>query len=241
MQRQGTGGFTAGTTTSGNIMVQADGYFWANGGGYIATSDARIKDIKGLSNNSADLQTLCSIEITDYLYKDKVSNGNKPQKKVIAQQVKSVYPQAINQGEGIIPSVYATAASVKVEDGKTIITTTNAHDFKTGDEVKLITEAGGEKIVTATVIDDHSFEVTGAMTGKVFVYGKKVNDLLMVDYDAISMLNVSATQELAKELKNVKEENTQLKAALAAIQGQVKTLSARVDASAPATGQLEVK
>ena len=34
--------------------------------------------------------------------------------------------------------------------------------------------------------------------GKVFVYGKEVNDFHVVDYDAVAMLNVSATQELHK-------------------------------------------
>ena len=34
--------------------------------------------------------------------------------------------------------------------------------------------------------------------GQVFVYGKKVNDFHVLDYDAVSMLNVSATQELYK-------------------------------------------
>jgi len=34
---------------------------------------------------------------------------------------------------------------------------------------------------------------------KVFVYGREVNDFRAVDYDAIAMLNVSATQELARQ------------------------------------------
>ena len=34
--------------------------------------------------------------------------------------------------------------------------------------------------------------------GQVFVYGKQVNDFHVLDYDAVSMLNVSATQELYK-------------------------------------------
>ena len=45
------------------------------------------------------------------------------------------------------------------------------------------------------------------------------------------MLNVSATQELAKQLKAVQDENAQLKAALSALQGRVNNLSAKVDAS----------
>ena len=48
-------------------------------------------------------------------------------------------------------------------------------------------------------------------TDRVFVYGKEVNDFRVVDYDAISMLNVSATQELAKRSEAQAKEIEQLK------------------------------
>ena len=38
-------------------------------------------------------------------------------------------------------------------------------------------------------------------TDKVFVFGREVNDFRTVDYEAIAMLNVSATQELARKLE----------------------------------------
>ena len=47
---------------------------------------------------------------------------------------------------------------------------------------------------------------------EVFVFGREVNDFHTVDYEAISMLNVSATQELYKRLKALEKENTALKA-----------------------------
>ncbi len=53
---------------------------------------------------------------------------------------------------------------------------------------------------------------------KVFVYGRQVNDFHSVDYEAISMLNVSATQELAKQLDELKAENAALKAKLSEIE-----------------------
>ncbi len=37
----------------------------------------------------------------------------------------------------------------------------------------------------------------------VFVFGREVNDFRTVDYEAIAMLNVSATQELARRLEQV--------------------------------------
>ena len=38
-------------------------------------------------------------------------------------------------------------------------------------------------------------------------YGKEVEDFRVVDYEAISMLNVSATQELYKRLELLEKEN----------------------------------
>ena len=40
----------------------------------------------------------------------------------------------------------------------------------------------------------------------IFVYGKQVDDLLKVDYDAIAMLNVSATQQIHAEMKALQAE-----------------------------------
>jgi len=45
-------------TATANIQVHANGYYWADGGGFVATSDARIKNIVGFTNTANDLKTL---------------------------------------------------------------------------------------------------------------------------------------------------------------------------------------
>jgi len=219
---------TSNTSTSANILVRADGWFWANGGGFVATSDKRIKNILGLSNTKKDLETLMHIKITDYKYIDEVSNGNKQQKKLIAQELKEIYPDAVNENEGIIPSVYETARSVEISGQSTIISTSKAHGFKTGDMVKLLLGKGTERIVSVTVIDEHRFSVDESINDKVFVYGKKVKDLLNVDYDAVSMLNVSATQELYKMIIELKAENEKLKTDNNAFRTDIEKIKAQL-------------
>lgn len=214
-------GFLSGYSSSGNIQVHANGWYWADGGGFVATSDARIKNILGRTDNGADLEKLRKIAVTDYKYIDEVSNGSTLQKKVIAQQVKEIFPIAINQTKGIIPNVYQVAKKATVVGNTTQIVTTKAHDFATGDVVKLIVENAGEKVVDVTVIDNHTFSVNQAFNDKVFVYGKQVNDLHNVDYDAISMLNVSATQELAKQVDTLKAENASLKNSMSEMAAKV--------------------
>jgi len=49
----------------------------------------------------------------------------------------------------------------------------------------------------------------------VFVYGREVNDFRTVDYDAIAMLNVSATQELARKVEAQSAELARLQSQLA--------------------------
>jgi hypothetical protein len=58
----------------------------------------------------------------------------------------------------------------------------------------------------------------------VFVYGREVDDLRSVDYDAIAMLNVSATQELAKELEDKD-------AVIAALEARLSALEQRASSS----------
>jgi len=208
-------------STSG-ISIRADGNILTNGAAFIAISDKRIKNILGITNTATDLSTLNKIEVTDYKYKDEVSNGSGLQKKVIAQQLQEVYPRAIVTNQGIIPNVFAVAKETKVLTQSTIIITTKAHEFATGDKVKLILEKTGEKQLVVTVIDANTFSVSEAINDKVFVYGKHVNDLLTVDYDAVSMLNVSATQELSKQIEQLKAENAKLQNRLMKIEASLQ-------------------
>jgi hypothetical protein len=201
---QGSASLGSGTAAFTNIAVRADGYIWSNGFGFVATSDKRIKDIIGKSDNQEDLKTLMGINITDYKFIDKISLGNQAHKKVIAQQVESVYPLAINKTEGVVPSVFEMAKHVSVKGNKTIIETSKPHQFVSGDEVRLVLEKGGEKELKVAVVSDHEFEIAEVISGNIFVYGKKVNDLLTVDYDALTTLNISATQQLSKEVDSLK-------------------------------------
>ena len=61
---------------------------------------------------------------------------------------------------------------------------------------------------------------------KVFVYGREVDDFHTVDYEAISMLNVSATQELAKQVELLKAENKALKSENTAFESRIETIEA---------------
>lgn len=75
-------------------------------GWYRTNSDARIKIVKGISNGADDLKALLGLKITDYVMKDAIENGNRPQKKVIAQQAEEVYPHAVSRMTNVVPDIY---------------------------------------------------------------------------------------------------------------------------------------
>jgi hypothetical protein len=185
--------------------------------GTIALSDARLKSIIGRSDSAKDLATLEKIEVTDYTMKDVVKYGNKPFKKVIAQQVEKVYPTAVTttgvKGLTFTPDVYAVSDSIKTEKpGVYTIRMAKAHDLKDGDTVRLITSKNPELAAMVHVVNEKAFtvETKEPLGDKVFVYGKQCLDLKAVDYEAISMLNVSATQELAKKVETLEQQNSEL-------------------------------
>lgn len=192
------------------------------------SSDKRLKDISGISNSLKDLEILKKIQVTDYTMKDRVTWGFASYKKAIAQQVEEVYPQAITKTTGYIPDVYEFATKVEKTDEGFLVTMGKPVNCKAGDKIRFeIENKGTVEADIISVINDKQFEViaeTDISTGELFVYGLQVDDLRTVDYDAISMLNVSATQELARQLQEAKDrieelqnQNQELKAQIGEI------------------------
>ena len=172
-------------TDNFDISVYADGRFM--GSGIHIFSDERIKNVIGLSNSKKDLSTLLSLEITDYKMKDE-AKGNKPYKKVIAQQVMSVYPQAVSLTTEVVPDIYQLST---IDNGYVSLET----NLKVGEKVRLIFEDEAS-LFDVISVGKNGFKVSTDKSGKVFVYGREVDDFHAVDYESLSMLNVSATQEL---------------------------------------------
>ena len=183
---------------------------------FYTESDERIKDILGISDAKNDLNRIMDIEITEYTFKDK-SKGHSTIKKVIAQQIEKVYPEAVGQSVSIIPDIYQLAS---MHDGFIPLRT----EVKAGDNVKLIFDDNTVVLATVTSVVEDGFYVDQDRTGQVFVYGREVNDFRIVDYQAISMLNVSATQEQQRLIEQLQSENDQLKTKVAELSLQAKKI-----------------
>ncbi|MEL6356821.1 MAG: tail fiber domain-containing protein [Bacteroidota bacterium] len=207
---------------------------------YHAFSDARIKRIIQRSNSQADLNTLLAIQITDYQHIDTIQKGNQVHKKVIAQQVAEVFPQAVKKDtKEVIPDIYQRT---EYRDGWIQLTT----NLEVGDRVKLIT-THSKDIHEVTAVKVDRFQVTNLDVEEgvtVFVYGREVDDFHTVDYEAIAMLNVSATQAQQERIEALEAENRVLKAQNArqkasneAIESRLSQIEALLEAKAEATVQ----
>jgi hypothetical protein len=188
-------------------------------------SDERIKNIIQRSDSTIDLAILQAIDVTDYAFKDYIENGKSPQKKVIAQQVERVFPQAVSKSIGVVPDIYQKA---QLKDGWVALAT----DLKPGERVRLIGEKS-EGIHEVLEIAEGKFRTDFTTSGdQVFVYGREVDDFRSVDYDAIAMLNVSATQQIKKEkdaeVNALREENTALRARVAALEAKDQARDAKI-------------
>jgi hypothetical protein len=196
---------------------------WAEGriftsDGINVVSDARMKQVVAPPDPARDLDLISRIEVMDYRLVTQSPDDPTVQRKVIAQQVETIYPQAVSRNPGEVPDIRAGA-----ECHAGWITLPN--DLTAGDRVRILRDGGktdGVETVTEATPDGFRTE-TPSTDGAVFVYGRAVDDLRAVDYDALSMLTLSATKALKTRVET-------LEADLAAARDDIARLSAHVAA-----------
>lgn len=220
-------------TINGNVNYSIQAEQRIRAPEFNAISDVRIKtDIVQL-NTVKQLAELNKLNVVNYAYIDKLSNGNKTKTGFIAQQVEDVNAQFVNQSTDFIPSVYALAKSATLNNGMLQVSTEKSHGLMKGDIVKLFVEGRKEviKTIEAVLGPDH-FSVKGweDATNNLFVYGKKVTDFRAIDFDQITALSVAAIQELSKKVDQLEVENTNLKKSITeGIEARLLKLEARLN------------
>ena len=218
----------------GNVLGNISAFFsgWVVAQGFAATSDKRVKTNVVLSDGQKDLSILRKIKIVDYKYIDTLSSGNRWHKKVIAQDLKKVYPTAVNSSmKAFVPSIYSLASSFEwLSEGTLKIILPKAHKLERGDKVKLIQIKGkDQEELFGTVLStqgEQEFTIKLKAETKLerhlFVYGKEVFDYHTVDYDALSTLSISAMQRLIEEHMKTQEEYDRLERRLDKIKERLK-------------------
>ena len=208
------------TFSDGLLCIRGHGAFMAEL--FVATSDVRIKNIVGTSSSAKDLETISALKITDYTMKDKLQYGNKTFKKVIAQEVEKVYPQIVSKNVGYIPNIYAVPTKIEKTTNGYLISFNDKHTIsKIAKKIQLIIGPETKQFEILSIPSENQVEIKTAdlKTDKVFVYGEEVDDLRTVDYEGLTTLNISATQELSKLI------NAQNKK-IAALEEEIKLMKA---------------
>ena len=226
-------GHVSSTTPVPNISIIASGNVYAHE--FDAYSDARIKEVAGVSNASTDLETVNALQVKDYTMKDKVMYGNKSFKKVIAQEVEKIYPQVVSKHTDFIPNVYQLSGRItKTADGYLIDFTRDHHISSHAKKIQaIISDEGGMQQFDIVAIPSANEVVINApdiKSDKVFVYGEEVDDFRTVDYEGLTTLHISATQEISRLVKKQAATISRQQKQLIVQQVQMKLLEKRVEA-----------
>ena len=207
------------------ISIIASNNIYANE--FDAYSDVRIKNLIGTSDAKQDLQTINKIAIRDYTMKDKLKYGNQHFKKVIAQELEKVYPDLVARHTDFIPNVYQFTDTVRKVEGGYLLHFLHEHHL--GDTAKkvqaVLTEPGGLQTYDIVAIPSPMevvIDAPGIKMRHVFVYGEEIPDFRTVDYEGLTTLNVSVTQELSREVKD-------LQRALANANASIRTLTQMIN------------
>ena len=192
--------------TNGSGLYLNDDLFVTNdifATGYHMTSDSNFKENFVISQTANDLAILEQLQVHDFNFKgvSKVTKG------VVAQDVETVFPQAVTEIESLIP-VYQGEADMEFNiiaiNDKTIDLSTK---FVKGDSVVVGANCFSKDYIFKVVnVDSTSMccEISQHMnydivSSKVFIHGK-LGKMKTVDPNQIMALCVSAIQELAKRI-----------------------------------------
>jgi hypothetical protein len=191
-------------------------------------SDERVK--KEISNISAPLEKLMLLEPKEYMLCDDKNYLKKYG--IIAQDVKQTLPEFVYTDNDYIANIYTTAIYIEELINDNYIyklqTTIDINSLiNINDELKLLLDNNNDRnaeiiiedlpyhnrnkkrfVIVKSIIDNYTIEITEKIECSdieklhIFIYGKKVNDFLKLDYSSLYSLNIVAVQKLYELILN---------------------------------------
>ena len=162
--------------------------------------------------------------------------------------MEQVYPQAVSSRVEYRPDLYVFATKAEKTDGGYLITVEKDLPKLKTEKIRLeLEKVGTVEAGFVKRVNDKQILVTAdndITKGELFVYGQQVTDFKQVDYDALSMLNISAVQELHKlvlaqqetiksqqnQLNSMKAENSSVKEDMDKMKASIEVLQQIVGA-----------
>lgn len=189
------------------ISIRANGALWCEE--VLVSSDERIKtNIVDISNNDA-LNKLRLLQPKKYSYIDTDDKGNGEEYGFIAQEVEKVLNKSTSKTDEFIPNIYDGAVVLNGNVLSLINKTTN--ELNENDIIKIICKRQVLETEIQSIVNEKNFILKDKINNndlndsKVFVYGKKVNDFLTLEKNAIWTITTAALQQVDKELQEEKQ------------------------------------
>ncbi len=195
-----------------------------------ANSDARIKDVTGLSDMQSDLEIIKRLQVKEFQFIDKPVNGDKIKKGFIAQEVEQVFPEAVSLSRRFIPDIYRNSQNLVFDKNSKALTIVmdSLVQLKEGDKIQLYSETESFEKQVIEVLSDKEFRIGDweKDINQLFVYGKEVDDFRAVDYDRIFTLGISAIQELCRQNEEQQQQIESYKSQLQSLKEKVDKIEA---------------
>ncbi len=211
-----------GANGSGNGSYTWPTCIWADGvvagTAFFAMSDQRIKDVVARSSAASDLQLINQLQVTDYRLKDRIGSGTAIHKGFIAQEVRKLIPEAVSSSRNYIPDIYlsATQSVYNADEKRLSVTLAKPHALAVGDWVRIYGDDATMESQVLKVKSATCFVVASEKpVAKAFVYGRRVDDFLAVDYNRLFTTGIGAIQELDRQIKEKDARIATLEAKLA--------------------------
>lgn len=195
-------------------------------GAICAASDRRIKTNVAKRTPHDDLRLTQKIQVVNFEYIDKLTQGTGDRVGVIAQDIESVFPESVSKSQGGVPNVYKKMACNITDKDELVIYWTASALPVLGARLRLMFGAtrilstvisSDKECVVVQLNDRNDFEITGEY---VFVWGEEVEDVRVVNYDSLACLSLSAIQALMTDVEELRRDNLQLHAAIENLQSQ---------------------
>ena len=193
------------------ISLHAQYGIYCSGGGFMTSSDRRIKkNIVDVSDNVA-LEMVKNIPCKYYTHIDERLKGSGKTIGFIAQEVAEVMPIAVKLKKEFIPSEMRVLENLSWDTNNHVVTDISdcsgvKYKFFVSNDISNNPAKEVEIIGNA----DNTFTFDASYIN-VFCYGKEVDDFHALDKNKLFALNFSATQELIRKVESHQHEIESLK------------------------------
>jgi len=192
-------------TKNSQLNIKGSGNFngYINSSGYTNNSDIRIKtDIVPL-NSSESLDIINKINPLKFTQHNPTEDINSVPG-FVAQDIFNIYPSAIDIVDGYIPNINKYYPTKEIYRTETYFTyTIDISDLNLLYPQDLCLRIDNLKHAIYKTAKSNIVEFnSNSSINYIYIFGTKVYDFHQLSYDYIYTLNVSATQELTKIIKN---------------------------------------